>query len=230
MSEFLSTSSAWGTVLTIGFFGLFFLVQQKVKKAWANPLLFSAVCIGAFLILGKIPYQEYKASSSVISWLLLPATVSLAIPLYEQWELLKKNLLAILCGIVSGVVTSLLCAVAIAKIFSLETQYAVSIMPKSVTTAIGTDVAAELGGVPSLAIVIIVLTGVIGNLLAPFLCKLFRLKSPIARGIAIGSSSHAIGTTKALEMGPVEGAMSSLSIAVAGVLTAVLCPVFANLL
>ena len=230
MNEFLSTSSAWGTVLAVGCFGAFYLLQQKVKKAWANPLLFSCICIGAFLILGKIPYAEFKSSVSVISWLLLPATVSLAIPLYEQWELLKKNLPAILCGITVGVLTSLLCALAIAKIFKLDTAVAVSIMPKSVTTAIGTDVATELGGIPSLAIVVIVLTGIIGNLLAPALCKLFRLKSPIARGIAIGSCSHAIGTSKAMEMGEVEGAMSGLSIAVAGVLTAVLCPVFAGLL
>ena len=228
MSEFLSSSSTWGTFLSVACFYVFYLVAQKVRKAWCNPLIFSTIVIIGLLLLGKVPYEQYAASSDVIKWLLLPATVSLAIPLYEQWELLVKNLPAILIGILSGVITSLLCALLIAKAFRLETAYAITILPKSVTTAIGTDVAKELGGIPALAIVIIVLTGIVGNILAPTLCRLFHLRSAIARGIAIGTSSHAVGTTKALEMGAVEGAMSGLSIAVAGIMTAVLCPVFAG--
>ena len=172
-----------------------------------------------FLNLCKIPYAVYKEEAELLTYLLLPATVSLAIPMYEQWTLLRKNLLAIVCGIAAGAVTSVACIVAIAWIFRLEPQYAVSLMPKSVTTAI-----------TALTAGVIILTGVIGNLLAASLCKLFRITNPIAKGVAIGTSSHAIGTTKALEMGQVEGAMSSLAIAVAGIMTAVICPFFVQYL
>lgn len=229
MSELLTGSATWGTFLTVGCFGLFFLLQKKVKKAWCNPLLFSSILIGALLLLGNIPYAQYKETSSILSWLLLPATVSLAIPLYEQWALLKKHWLAILCGIGAGVITSLVCVVVLAKLFHLDTALAVSLLPKSVTTAIGADVSAELGGIPALTVVVIILTGIVGNMLAPFLCRAFGLRSAVARGIAIGTASHAIGTTKALEMGEVEGAMSGLAIAVAGIMTAVLVPLAARL-
>ena len=225
MTEFLSTSSTWGAALTVGCYCLFFLLQKRLRAAWCNPLLLSCILIGAFLLTGQIPYEEYTRTSSFLSWLLLPATVSLAIPLYEQWTLLRGNLAAIACGIVAGVLTSLLCTLVLARVFRLDAQVAASILPKSVTTAIGADVSRELGGIPALTIVLIILTGIVGNMMAPSLCRWFRLKSAIARGIAIGSASHAIGTAKALEMGEVEGAMSSLSIAVSGVLTAFLCPI-----
>ena len=224
MSELLSNSSTWGAVLTVGCYCLFYLLQRRVRAAWCNPLLLSCILIGAFLLTGGIPYAEYTRTSSLLSWLLLPATVSLAIPLYEQWELLRKNLTAILSGIAAGVITSLFCTVLLARLFSLDTHLAVSILPKSVTSAIGADVSKELGGIPVLTVVLIILTGIVGNMMAPTLCRWFRLKSPISRGIAVGSASHAIGTAKALEMGAVEGAMSSLSIAVSGILTAFLCP------
>lgn len=177
----------------------------------------------------KIPYPDYKGSAAPLTYLLFPATVSLAVPLYEQWELLKKNVLAILAGIAAGVVTSVGSILLLAWLFRLDAASAVSLLPKSVTTAIGVDVSTELGGIPALTTAVIILTGIIGNLLAVSLCKLLRITNPIARGIAIGTSSHAIGTSKALEIGQAEGAMSSLSIAVAGVLTAVLCPIAVNL-
>lgn len=224
MSELLTDSSTWGTVLTVGCYCLFYLLQRRVRAAWCNPLLLSCILIGAFLLTGGVPYTEYARTSSLLSWLLLPATVSLAIPLYEQWELLRKNLTAIFGGIVAGVITSLFCTVLLARLFRLDTQLAVSILPKSVTSAIGADVSRELGGIPALTVVLIILTGIVGNMMAPTLCRWFRLKSPISRGIAVGSASHAIGTAKALEMGEIEGAMSSLSIAVSGIMTAFLCP------
>ena len=230
MHDFLCISSVWGTVLTVSCFALCFLVQKRIKKAWCNPLMLSTILVGAFLLLEKIPYSLYRESSSLLSWLLLPATVSLAIPLFEQWELLKKNWAAILCGICAGVITSLLCAVVLAKCFSLPTEVAVSMLPKSVTTAIGADLSAELGGIPSLSIVLIISTGIMGNILAPSVCRWLKLRSPVARGVAIGTAAHAIGTTKAMEMGDIEGAMSGLAIAVAGILTAVLMPLAVKLL
>ena len=230
MNEFLGASSTWGSVLTIACFGLFRLLQTKLRRAWLNPLLLSGIVIGAFLLALNIPYSLYRNSSSMLSGMLLPATVSLAVPLYEQWQLLKRNLAAILCGIASGVITGLAATVLLAKAFRLDRSVALSFLPKSVTTAIGADIAAELGGIPSLAIVLIILTGICGNMLAPVLCKWFRLRDPVARGIAIGTCSHALGTSKALEMGEAEGAMSGLAIAVAGVMTAVLVPLAAMLL
>ena len=227
MTEFLSNSATWGTVLTLACFALFDLLRRKVRAGWCNPLLLSTLAISALLLLCRVPYADYKATSSVLSWLLLPATVSLAVPLYEQWPLLRKNIAAILGGIAAGVLASLACLTMLALLFHMEPQYAVCFLPKSVTTAIGADISAELSGLPALTIVLIILTGIVGNLLAPVLCRVFHLNNAIARGIAIGTASHAIGTSRALEMGQAEGAMSSLSIAVAGVLTALLCPVVA---
>lgn len=178
----------------------------------------------------KIPYYEYKASASPLSYLLLPATVSLAIPLYEKWELLKSNLIAILVGILAGVLTSLGSITTLALLLKLDAVQAVTLLPKSVTTAIGMDIANTLGGIPSLAGAVIILTGITGNLTAQWLCRVLNITDPLARGIGIGTASHAIGTAKALELGEVEGAMSSLAVALAGVITALLAPVFANLL
>lgn len=230
MTEFLNTSAVWGTVLTLAAFALGTFLHRKTKAAWCNPLLWGSLFVIIVLSVLKIPYPDYKESASVLTYLLFPATVSLAVPLYEQWELLKKNLPAILIGIGAGVLTSVGSILLLAWVFRLDAASAVSLLPKSVTTAIGVDVSTELGGIPALTTAAIILTGIMGNLLAVSLCKLLRITNPIARGIAIGTSSHAIGTSKALEMGQIEGAVSSLSIAVAGILTAVLCPMVTNLL
>lgn len=230
MIDFLNTSAVWGTVLTLAAFALGTFLHRKTNAAWCNPLLWGSIFVIIVLSVLKIPYPDYKGSASVLSYLLFPATVSLAVPLYEQWELLKKNILAILAGIAAGVVTSVGSILLLAWLFRLDIASAVSLLPKSVTTAIGVDVSTELGGIPALTTAVIILTGIIGNLLAVSLCKLLRITNPIAKGIAIGTSSHAIGTSKALEIGQVEGAMSSLSIGVAGILTAILCPAVVNLL
>lgn len=230
MIDFLETSTVWGVMVTLAAFALGTLLHRKTKAAWCNPLLLGSIFVIVLLSLLKIPYPDYKQSASPITYLLFPATVSLAVPLYEQWELLKKNVFAIAAGIGAGVITSVASLLLIAWVFQLDSASAVSLLPKSVTTAIGVDVAAELGGIPALTTAIIVLTGIGGNLMAVSLCRLLRITNPIAKGIAIGTSSHAIGTSKALEMGQIEGAMSSLSIAVAGVLTAILCPAAVNLL
>ena len=230
MIDFLNTSAVWGTALTLAAFALGTFLHRKTKAAWCNPLLWGSIFVIIVLSVLKIPYPDYKDSAAPLTYLLFPATVSLAVPLYEQWELLKKNVLAILAGIAAGVVTSVGSILLLAWLFRLDAASAVSLLPKSVTTAIGVDVSTELGGIPALTTAVIILTGIVGNLLAVSLCKLLRITNPIARGIAIGTSSHAIGTSKALEIGQVEGAMSSLSIAVAGILTAILCPAAVNLL
>ena len=162
-------------------------------------------------------------------YLLTPATVCLAIPLYEQVQALKKNLFAILVGIGSGVIASLSSILAFSSLFKFSNEMYLTILPKSITAAMGMGVSEELGGIPSLTVPIIIMTGITGNIIAEFVCRVLRIKEPIARGIAIGSSSHAMGTAKAIEMGEIEGAMSSLSIAIAGVMTVLGATVFSYL-
>lgn len=230
MAELLTQGAAWGVLLTLGAFALGTFLQKKTGRAWCNPLLLGSVFVILFLRLSGISCPDYQASAGPVSWLLLPATISLAAPLYEQWEALRKNAAAILTGIAAGVAVSVGAILILAWAFHLDRAAAVSLLPKSVTTAIGTDVSGELGGIPTLTTAVIILTGIFGNLTAPAICKLFRITEPAAKGVGIGSAAHAIGTARALEIGPVEGAMSSLSIAVAGILTALLCPLAVNLL
>ncbi len=175
-------------------------------------------------------YDTYNEGAKYLSWLLTPATVCLAIPLYEQLELLKKNWAAVAAGIVSGVLTSLATVFVLALLFGLNHQEYVTLLPKSITTAIGMGVSEELGGYVTITVAVIVITGVLGNILGELVCRIFGIKEPIAKGLALGTSAHAIGTAKAMELGEIEGAMSSLSIAVAGVITVVGASIFANLL
>lgn len=230
MSELIQSISVWGVTVTLAAFALGSWINKKTGQAIFNPLLLGSIFVILFLSLVQIPVSEYKKSVQIISYLLLPATVSLAVPLYEQWQIMRKNALAVLCGIAAGSVTSMLSVLAIGAVLKLDPALTVSMMTKSVTTAIGVEVAAELGGIASLAGAMIVLTGILGNLSASALCRIAGLHDPVARGVAIGTGSHAVGTARALQMGPVEGAVSSLSIAVAGVLTAVICPILANFL
>ena len=230
MVELLTRGAVWGVALTLGAFVLGAFLQKKTRQSWCNPLLLGSVFVILFLRLFEISYPDYQEGAGMVSWLLLPATVSLAVPLYEQWEALRKNAAAILSGIAAGVVVSLGSVLLLAWAFRLDRAAAVSLLPKSITTAIGADVAGELGGIPALTTAVIILTGIFGNLTAQAVCKWFRITEPVAKGVGIGSAAHAIGTTKALELGPVEGAMSSLSIAVAGILTALLCPLAVKLL
>ena len=221
LNDFLSGSAAWGVLLTLAAFALGTLINKVTGKAIFNPLLLGSIFVIIFLSVCSIPYADYKASAAPVNYLLLPATVALAIPLYEKIDLLKENAAAIIAGISVG-------TLALALDLTRE-QYA-TLLPKSVTTAISMDVAAELGGIAALTGAIVIVTGIVGALLAETVCKMFHITDPIAKGVGIGTSAHAVGTSKALQMGEVEGAMSGLSIAVAGVLTAVLCPVFVNLI
>lgn len=230
LNQFLTGSAVWGVVLTLAAFALGTLVNRKTGKAFCNPLLLGSIFVIVFLTVLEIPYPDYKASAAPINYLLLPATVSLAIPLYEKWELLKKNAAAILAGIAVGTLVSLCSAWLLAVALHLTREQYITILPKSVTTAISMDISAELGGIVALTSAVVVLTGIAGNLLAESVCKWFGITDPIAKGVGIGTSAHAVGTSRALQMGEVEGAMSGLSIAVAGILTAVLCPLFANLI
>lgn len=230
MQEFFETSAFAGVTISLLSYMLGIWLKKKFKSGIFNPLLVSVIATILVLVVCHVDYESYNVGAKYLSWFLTPATVCLAIPLYEQLELLKANWKAVVAGIVSGVFTSLVVVFLMALLFRLEHQEYVTLLPKSITTAIGMGVSEELGGHVTITVAVIVVTGVLGNILAEAVCKIFKIHEPIAKGIAIGSSSHAIGTAKAMEMGDVEGAMSSLSIAVAGILTVLGASIFAGLI
>lgn len=230
MSELLGDSLFFGVVVSVLAYQVGMVIKKKWKLALFNPLLISIVLVMAVLSIFHVDYETYNEGAKYLSYLLTPATVCLAIPLYEQLEQLKKNIKAIAAGIVSGVLTSLFSVLVLALAFGLTHEEYVTLLPKSITTAIGMGVSEELGGIVAITVAVIIVTGVLGNIIAELVCKVFRIHEPVARGIAIGSASHAIGTVRALEMGEVEGAMSSLSIAVSGLLTVIGASVFAMFL
>lgn len=230
MTELILNSAYFGAVLSVGAFLLGRALQKRIKHPLCNPLLIAIVLVILFLLVFDLDYESYQRSARYLSYFLTPATVCLAIPLYEQFELLKKNLRAVLAGIGSGVLASLCSVLALSLLFRLDHASYVTFLPKSITTAIGMGVSEELGGYVSITVAVIILTGILGNMFAESACRLFRITEPIARGVAIGSASHAIGTARAMELGPVEGAMSSLSIVVSGLLTVVGAAVFAKFL
>ena len=230
MNEFAASSVFFGVFVTLAAYFVGLKVKAKTGLAIMNPLLIAIVLVMLLLRGLDIDYAAYNQSARLVSSLLTPATVCLAVPLYEQLQLLRRHKAAILTGVISGVLTSLVCVLVLAMLFRLDHAAYVTLLPKSITTAIGMGVSEQLGGHVSITVAVIIITGVIGNMIAESVCKAFHITEPIARGVAIGTASHAIGTTKAMEMGEVEGAMSSLSIVVAGVLTVAGASVFSLLL
>ncbi len=230
MNDIISESVFFGVLLSLSAYWAGLWLRRKTGWSMMNPLLVSIVIVVCVLLFTGTEYENFKKGTELISYLLTPATVCLAVPLYQQLELLKRNWKAVTAGILSGVLSSMLCILVFALIFGFDHPTYVTFLPKSITTAIGIGVSEELGGYISISVVSIVITGIIGNIFAEKFLKLLKINEPIAKGIAIGSSSHAIGTTKAMEMGAIEGAMGSLSIVVSGILTVFLAPVFAPLI
>lgn len=217
-------------VISVASYGLGLLLKKKFKLAILNPLLISIIITIAFLACTGISYEKYDEGAKYLSYLLTPATVCLAIPLYEQLELLKKNWHAVLIGILSGVLSSLGAILGMAVLFRFSHEEYVTFLPKSITTAIGMGVSEKLGGYVSISVAAIIITGVLGNIFAEIVFRLFRIQEPVAKGIALGTASHAIGTAKAMELGEVEGAMSSLSIVVAGLITVIGATIFSHIM
>lgn len=230
MKELLTESVYFGVTISIVGYGIGLFLKKKLKWGILNPLLISILFVAGFLLLFDIDYDTYNETAKYLSYLLTPATVALAIPLYQQITLLKKNGLAIFLGIFSGVLSSLLSILAMSYMFGLSHREYVTLLPKSITTTIGIGVADELGGITTITVAVIIVTGVLGNVIGQAVCKLFKIYEPIAVGLAFGTSAHAVGTAKALEIGEVEGAMSSLSIVVSGLMTVVGASVFAMFL
>ena len=228
MNEIAANSLAFGMVISVLGYELGLFLKKKLRLAIFNPLLISIVVVMAFLLIFQVDFKTYESSARYLSYLLTPATVCLAIPLYQQLELLKKNAAAVAIGIFSGVAASLVSIFLMSLAFQLDYEIYVTLLPKSITTAIGMGVSEELGGNTSITVAAIIVTGVLGNMTAETVCRICRIRHPIARGVAIGTSAHAIGTARAMEMGEVEGAMSSLSIVIAGILTLIGANVFAQ--
>ena len=224
MMEFLQSISLFPILLTLGSYQIGLWCRKKTGSALFNPLLIATlVSIAILLLIGMEP-QVYIAGNAGISWLLTPATVCLAVPLYEQLKVLKGHLAAIFTGIFAGALTSLVCVLVMCKLFGLDQVLTVSMLPKSVTTAIGLVLSEGAGGMAPLTAAAIMITGILGNLTGAGLCKLLRITEPIAQGVGFGTASHAIGTARANELDPLAGAVSGLGLAVAGILTAVLFP------
>lgn len=226
MYDFLENSVYFGFVLSIFAYFIGVKINKKTNLAVFNPLLIAIIIVIAVLLIGKIDYEVYNSGAVHITYFLTPATISLAVPLYDKLKILKKNFYAVVAGILAGVVTNFVTILLICIIFNLTHQEYVTLLPKSITTAIGMELSAEFGGIKTITTAAIVLTGIFGNVIGERVLKLFKIKNPIAKGIALGSASHAVGTAKALELGETEGAMAGLSIAVSGLITVILMNFF----
>ena len=228
MDKFLFGSSFFYVMLTLTAFGIGSVCQKKGKLAILNPLLIASAIVIVFLQLFDIPNEAYQAGCQVLNWLITPATICLSISFYEQFQRLKKELGAICIGVVAGTVCSLGSVYLLCQAFSLDQAITLSLLPKSVTTAIGSALSQELGGIAAITTAVIVITGVLGSILGPMLCKLLHLTEPVAQGVAFGTASHVIGTTKALQLSELAGAVSSFSLTSAGLVTAVLLSILAQ--
>ncbi len=230
MVQDLLNSPVFGILLSIIGFEIGLYIYRKTKIALFNPLLICIALIVCILISFNIKLDNFNKGGNLISFFLGPATVVLAVPLYKKINVIKKYAIPILLGVTVGCITAMISIFYISKAFGLTSELSYSLMPKSITTPIGIEVSKVLGGIPAITVSAIIITGIMGAVIAPIVCKIFKIKNNIAIGISIGTSSHAIGTTKAIEMGETEGAMSSLAIGIAGLITSFLAPIIIKFL
>ena len=221
----LLNTPLFGICLTILAYIIGMEVYKKFKVAILNPILIALIIIIPILLYFKIPLETYEKGGNLISFFLAPATVVLAVPLYKKIHLLKEHLVPILGGVFVGVLTSIISCVVIGRTLGLDLTIIKSSLPKSLTTPIAMTLSKQVEGIIPITIVMVMITGITGAVVAPFVCKIFRIKNKVAKGIAIGTASHAVGTSRAIEMGEIEGAMSGLAIGVAGILTVFILPV-----
>lgn len=227
---FFQESLYFGFVITILAYLLGIWLKKKLGWTILNPILVAVLLVIGCLLILRVDYATYYSGGKYISYLLTPSTVCLAIPLYRQLELLKKHMAAVLASILAGVAASAGTILILCLVFGLEHHHYVTLLPKSITTAIAIGVGEEVGGVVTITVVCVMITGIFGNMIAETILKWMKIQNPIAKGLALGTSAHAVGTAKALELGEVEGAMSSLAIAVAGLMTVMVVPLVSELL
>lgn len=220
----LTSNYLFGLVLSIAVFLLARELAAKLKLPIFNPLIVSILVVIAFLKLTNIPYENYNRGGSILTMLIAPATVAIAIPLYKSFHLLKYHVRSIMAGIIVGSFFSTFITAITAILFKYSPELTASVLPKSVTTAIASEIAVKMGGIPTITIIVVIISGIMGAIIGPTVLKWAKIEEPVAKGIALGTSAHAIGTSKAMELGTVEGAMSGLAIGVAGVVTVVAAP------
>lgn len=230
MTESLQSLTLFPLLLTLGSYQAGVFLQKKTKSPLCNPLLIATLLSIGVLLLTDFDLQLYQSGNSWITWLLTPATVSLAVPLYVQLKVFKDELGAVLAGVAAGTAASLAFIAIVCGLLGLDRVLTVSMLPKSITTAIGLILSEEAGGIPALTSAAIVITGILGNLTGSFLCKVLKITDPIAQGVGFGTASHVIGTSRATQIDPLAGAVSSLALAVAGILTAVVFPIVLTIL
>ena len=230
INEILSESLFFGVILSLLAYKIGFEIQKKYKKVFLNPLLISIVLVIVVLLITGVSYETYQYGAKYLSYFLTPVTVCLAVPLYKQMETLKKNMAAILISISIGCVVHAGVLIAVTYICKMDQQLLMSVMSKSVTTAIALGVTSEIGGIQGITVIGVMVAGISGAVAGPSLLKLFHITEPVAQGLAMGSASHAIGTSKAIELGEIQAAMSSLAIVVTGILTVVIVPWVVSLL
>ena len=229
INEIVQNSTFFGMILSLSAYWIGFQIQKKYQKIFLNPLLISIIIIIAFLSVAGIDYENYQNGAKYLSYFLTPVTVCLAVPLYRQLEVLKKNMAAILISILLGCFAHAVILIGITYLFRFEDTLLYSLMPKSITTAIALGVSAELGGIQGITVIGVMVAGISGAVVGPVLLRLFKINNPIAQGLAMGSASHAIGTSKAVELGEIQAAMSSLAIVITGIMTVVIVPWIVNL-
>jgi predicted murein hydrolase (TIGR00659 family) len=228
MSKLFESSVYAGVAISLVAYVIGSWANRKTKLAIVNPILIAIALTIVVLSVAHVDYETYNQGAKYLSWFMTPATVCLAIPLYEQWMVLKKNWKAVLIGILTGVVTSLTTVLLLCRIMGANHKQYVTLLPKSVTTPIGMGISEELDGYVTITVAVIVVTGIIGNVMGEFILKIFKVTEPISKGLAYGTASHVLGTAKAMEVGEVEGSMSSLSIVVSGILTVALSMLYSH--
>ncbi|MBO8436147.1 MAG: LrgB family protein [Spirochaetes bacterium] len=222
MKELITASPLFGIAITIISYTLGLKINRRTGKAIFNPLLIAEILIIAVLIIFKIPFSAYNNGGAIINLFLGPMTAMLAYSIYRERMLVRKHIVAIIAGTVAGSIASIISIILLSHLFGINETLSASLIPKSVTTPIAIAVSASLGGIRSLTVTALLLTGVAGNILAPFMIKLFRVKNRVAQGVAIGTASHVVGTSKALEMGEDIGAISSIALSFSGIVTAII--------
>lgn len=224
------SNAFFGIFLSVLAFEVGTYIYKKTKLAFLNPLLMATIIVCGFLVIFRIDYKDFNVGGKFITLLLYPATVVLAIPLYNNLHILKKNYTVIFIGLVIGCIISILSICMLSIVFGFKKELLMSLLPKSITTPIAVELSAQIGGIPSITIIAVLIAGVFGAVFSPTLCKLFKIKDRIAIGLAIGTTSHALGTTRAFELGEIEGAMSSLAIGISGITTVIITPLLLRLL
>ncbi len=224
MNTFLLNSTYFGVVLSLLAYWVALKISAKVKNTLCNPLLVASVIIILLLLLFGVDYETFDAGASKLTYFLNPSTVCLAVPLYRQFQVLKSNMKAIFLGIAAGCIACMITIAGLSAVFAFQPELTASILPKSITTAIAIGLSEEIGGVSAITVVCVVITGIFGACTASALFRIFKIQEPVAQGLAAGASAHAIGTSRALELGEIQGAMSSLAIVVTGIMTVILAP------